>query len=108
MTLPANGFPATPLTEHSAAITSKNLNGQLDLLYSMLVANHTLFFFTEYVFFTILTYDCNYFDAVRIPNYHLNTFRTTTCSPQHFSCTPEYVKKSYHYLVQISSENEMY
>ena len=88
MTLPANASPATPL--------ELILTG--DLGYFVLCSPQItpFFFFTEYVFFTILTYDCSYFDVVRIANYHLNTLRTTTRSPQDFSCAPEYVKNGYH------------
>ena len=38
---------------------NSNLMGKLGLLCYMLVANHTFFFLIEYVFFTILTYDCS-------------------------------------------------
>ena len=71
--------------------------GKLGLLCYMLVANHTFFFLIEYVFFTILTYDCSYFNAIKIVNYHLKTSRTTTRRPRDFSCTPEYVKNGNHY-----------
>ena len=84
---------------------NSNLRGPLGLLRSMLVQITLFFFFIEYVLFTILTYDRNYFHAVQIVNCHLNTSRTTTPVPQ--TCTLEYVRNVYHQFSRISSENEI-
>ena len=84
---------------------NSNLKGPLGLLRSMLVQIILFLFFNEYVLFTILTYDRNYFHAVQMVNCHFNTSRTTFQVPQ--TCILEYVRNVHHQFSRISSENEI-
>ena len=84
--------------------SNSNLKGPLGLLRSMLVQITFFVFFIEYVLFTILTYDRNYFHAVQIVNCHFNTSHTTTQVPQ--TCILEYVRNVYQFS-RITSENEI-
>ena len=86
--------------------SNSNLKGPLGLLRLCSFKSHSFFFFfIEYVLFTILTYDRNYFHAVQIVNCHFNTSRTTTQVPQ--TCILEYVRNIYHQFSRILSENEI-
>ena len=108
MTFPTNGFSVTLLGEHPTAIT-RILWGNSGYFVICSLQITPFFFLIEYVFFTILTYGCSYFNAIKIVNYHLKTCRTTTRRPRDFSCTPEYVNNGNLYFAHlVSFENDIY